>query len=37
MLLPLYTKVTNQIMASIFSIPAISISPLYGIDDEALK
>jgi hypothetical protein len=37
MFLPLYTKVTNQIMASIFSIPVVSISPLYDIDDEALK
>jgi hypothetical protein len=37
MLLPLYTKDTTQIMASIFSIPAVSISPPYDIDDEVFK
>lgn len=37
MFFPLYTKVTTQIMASIFSIPTVSISPPYDIDDEALK
>jgi hypothetical protein len=37
MLLPLYRKVTTQIMVSFFSIIAVSISPPYDIDDEALK